>query len=270
MPRTISGLGAREASFLAALSARDMQIFTAAEAQEFWGGRQATNQALYRLQRRGWLYRLEAGTYLIIPLEAGTERRWSASALVIAPYLVKPAAVAYWSALHYWQLTEQLPSTTFVQSTTRKRPNKKQILGMRFRFVTVGEPKFFGIVRRSLNGRPFSVTNREKSLVDAADRPELSGGIYQLAQSLQMTRDIDWPRLTEYLLRWPTSSPTKRIGYLIEALDLPVPDRDKTLTTWNTAIAPGAVLLEPGRKNDIGRTATRWQIRVNVTGPWSS
>ena len=265
----MGGLSAKEARFLADLASRDLQIFTTSDARKFWGGHQATNQAMYRLERRGWLYRLEPGTYLLVPLEAGAQRRWSTSALVIAPYLIKPAAVAYWSALHYWQLTEQVPRTTFVQSTTRKRPNEKRILGMKFRFVIVSESKFFGTVRRRLSGQHFHVTDLEKTLVDAADRPELSGGIHQLAQSLRLTREIDWQRLSDYLQRWPTSSPVKRIGYLVEALDLPIPDRDETLVAWNTAIAPGAVLLEPGRKRDVGSTVARWQIQVNITGPWA-
>lgn len=73
---------------------------------------------------------MERGVYLLIPLEAGLERTWSESPMVIAPYLIQPAAVAYWSALHYWQMTEQIPRTTFVQSTKRKRP--VEIQGMRF------------------------------------------------------------------------------------------------------------------------------------------
>ncbi len=67
---------------------------------------------------------------------------------MIAPYLIEPAAVAYWSALHYWQFTEQMPRTVFVQSPARKRQSEKEILGITFRFVTVVETKFFGVAQR--------------------------------------------------------------------------------------------------------------------------
>ncbi|MEA3309848.1 MAG: hypothetical protein U9Q70_10110 [Chloroflexota bacterium] len=50
--------------------------------------------------------------------------------------------------LHYWQLTEQLPHTVFVQSTTRKYQRGKEILGITFRFVTVVETKFCGVAQR--------------------------------------------------------------------------------------------------------------------------
>ncbi len=266
----IGGLSAKEARFLANLASRDMQLFTTSDAQTYWGERQATDQALYRLERRGWLYRLEGGVYMIVPLEAGPERRWSTSALAVAPYLIEPSAIAYWTALHYWHLTEQIPRTTFVQSTARKRPNEKEILGMRFRFVQIAPVKFFGIVRRSVGGQAFTITDAEKTLVDAADRPELSGGIAQLAQSLRLTGEINWEQLTDYLLSWPLTSPIKRIGYLVDTLGIGIPNRQRILQTWGNAIAKGVVLLAPGHRQDGGSIVSRWQVRINVAGPWTS
>ena len=140
-------------------------------------------KVLHRLEKKGWLLRVERGGSLLIPLEPGPERTWSESPLVIAPYLILPAAVAYWSALHYWQMTEQIPRITYVQSTKRKLP--VEVLGMRFQFVTIKEARFFGVLERMLNGKKFFVTDREKTLVDCANRPDLSGGIMQLAQALE-------------------------------------------------------------------------------------
>jgi len=268
--RTITGLSDKEAEFLTTFAAQGKMIFTLAQAREFWGGLAHTSQALDRLDKGGWLHCLDRDVYMIIPLEAGLERTWSASALVIASYLIQPAAIAYWSALHYWQLTEQVPSTVFVQSTARSRQLEKEILGMTFRFMTVAEAKFFGVIRRTLQGQPFYVTDREKALVDAADRPEFSGGVLQLAQALQAAqRVLDWQRLDDYLQRWPTTSPLKRIGYLVEMLDLPMPDREARLARWRRALAPGIVALEPGDVDDDGRVVALWQLHVNVAGPWS-
>ncbi len=271
MTQTITGLEPKAAKFLITFAAQGRRIFTIEQAREFWGDPAYTTNVLQHLEKGGWLYRLERGTYMIIPLEAGPERLWSENALVIVPYLIKPAALAYWSALHYWQLTEQLPHTVFVQSTTRKYQREKEILGMTFRFITVVETKFFGVAQRTLNGQPIYVTDREKTLVDAADRPELSGGSIQLAQALRAARAaLDWQQLDAYLRRWPTTSPLKRIGYLVEALDLPLPDREARLASWQRALAPGIVQLEPGQSRDVGPIVTRWQVRVNVAGPWAT
>lgn len=56
---------------------------------------------------------------------------------------------AYWSALHHWNLTEQVPRVTFVQTTARKFDRRKEVLGLRFRFVTVTPRKFFGFRRET-------------------------------------------------------------------------------------------------------------------------
>jgi predicted transcriptional regulator of viral defense system len=265
MTQNITSLDPREAEFLIKFAAEGQRIFTAEQARAFWGDAAYTTNVLSRLEKGGWLHRLERGTYMIIPLEAGPERRWSESALVIAPYLIEPAAVAYWSALHFWQLTEQIPHTVFVQSTARKSQREKEILGMVFRFITVVETKFFGVTQKTLDGQPIYITDREKTLVDVADRPDLSGGSVQLAQALQAAAgDLDWPQLDHYLRRWPTTSPLKRIGYLVETLDLSMPDQETYLTRWQQALAPGIVQLEPGSHQDKGPIVTRWQLRVNV------
>jgi predicted transcriptional regulator of viral defense system len=139
MTQNINQLGAQEAALLAQLSADGHTIFTTAQAQALLGDAAYTANTLSRLVKKGWLQRLQRGLYLIIPLEAGPERLWSESGLVIANKLVRPSAVAYWSALHYWGMTEQVPQVVFVQTTQRKAA--LQVLGMRFRFVTLPEAR---------------------------------------------------------------------------------------------------------------------------------
>jgi predicted transcriptional regulator of viral defense system len=177
--------------------------------------------------------------------------------LVIAPYLIQPAAVAYWPALHYWQMTEQIPRITFVQSTKQKRP--VEIHGMRFQFVAIRKEKFFGILERSLNDKKFPVTDREKTLIDCAHRPELSGGSVQLAQALETAYpEMDWPKLDSYLKRWGGGTVVKRLGYLVEGLKLPIPGREKRLAEWQKMLSRGISSLEPGA-GQLGPVVTRWR-----------
>lgn len=263
-------LGSKEAEFLSRLASEGQTIFTVEQARQFWGDPAHTSKVLSRLEDKGWLHRLERGVYMIIPLEAGPAREWSESALVIAPYLIQPAAIAYWSALHYWNMTEQVPRTVFVQSTRRKHRRQIEILGIPFRFVTLPESRFFGVVHRTIDGKSAYVTDREKTLLDAADRPDLSGGIGQLASALRAAwNDVEWERLDEYLARWGVGSPIKRLGYLVETLELPLPNREERLARWQSTLTAGIALLEPGRGRS-GRIVTRWRLRVNVEETWRS
>jgi predicted transcriptional regulator of viral defense system len=262
MVQNILALSTQETKFLSSISAKGLEIFTTADAQAYWASPAKAANVLSRLIRKGWIKRLSRGVYMVVPLAAGPDRTWTESAYVIAPHLIQPSAIGYWSALHYWNMTEQVPRTVFVQSTRQKPP--MEILGMRFHFVTVKQSRFFGILQQSLEGKPFQVTDREKTLVDAAARPDLSGGVIQLSHALRTTyQEIKWPRLDDYLTMWDGGTVRKRLGYILETLALPVPDLNTRLEKWQDMLSEGISPLEPGAGKE-GNIATRWRIRVNV------
>jgi len=264
MAQNITELGPKEAEFLVQMATSENGIFTAEKARDFWGGSEYTKKTLHRLTNKGWIQRLAHGTYMVIPFEAGPERQWSEQALVIAPYLGQPVAVAYWSALHYWHMTEQIPRVVFLQTPRRRFHRQVEVLGMSFRFVTVTERKFFGLATRTLDGKTTCITDREKTLIDAADRPDLCGGIAQLAQALrEACDDIDWDKMDRYLEKFGSGTVYKRFGYLIETLGIPLPATQERLRRWRSRLSAGISLLEPGTATK-GRVVTRWRIRVNA------
>ena len=143
------------------------------------------------------------------------------------------------------------------------------ILGGSSRFVTVVESEFSGVVERTLDGQTIPVTDSEKTLVDAADRLDLSGEIAQLARALQAAwSDLDLGRLDGYLQRWSTGSLLKRIGHLVECLERPFPHRDERLARWRRSLSSGIVALEPSHRTTAGRIVPHWRLRVNVEETW--
>jgi predicted transcriptional regulator of viral defense system len=244
------------------MAEQDKRIFSLEDAL-YWSSPHMTRKALSRLVKSGWLERIERGLYMILPLEAGPEGRWSEDPLIIATQMAPTGAVAYWSALRYWGMTEQIPRTTFVQIAHRRSRPRVNILGMGFQFVTVVDHKMFGIVQQMSDGLRFNITDREKTLIDACDRPDLSGGILQIAQSLQVEEQIEWPKLDTYMVRMGSGAIYKRLGYLVDSLDIPVPDRDQRLKRWRERMTTGIASLEPGGSGE-GKIDTSWRIFVNV------
>ena len=264
MAQTIKGLSRREAEFLSRLAAENRSVFRYEEVANHWPDSATAHYALSRLQRGGWLKRIERGLYMLVPLSAGPDRVWTENALVIGTHLVEPSAIAYWSALRFWNFTEQVPHTVFVQSPRRKLQPKLILAGVQYQLVTIREPRFFGLARRAVDGQPIQVTDREKSVVDAADRPDLCGGIWQLAQALHgHWAEVDWPKLDEYLIRFGSGAVYKRLGYLVEALDMPIPDRAERLAAWQAHLTAGIALLEPGELVG-GSVRLRWRVRDNI------
>ena len=264
LTQTITNLSQQEATFLSLLAEREQPMFRFQEALDFWQDADVARSVLSRMQQGGWLQRIERGLYMTIPLAAGPQRLWTENALVIASYLLQPGAVAYWSALHYWNLTEQLPRTVFIQSPKRKSKREMIMAGVHYQFVAIRQQRFFGLASQSLGQHTVQFTDREKTLIDAADRPDLSGGIWQLVETLRRHgSELDWQKLDRYLVRFNSGAVVKRMGYLVEMLDLPVPDGQERLARWQQQLSTGVALLEPGNQQ-TGPVLGRWRIRDNV------
>lgn len=254
-----------DTSFLATLAAEGKEIFTTQDAYDMLGRGKSTRDRLERLVQKGWLERIEKGTYLIVPLEAGPERRWTEDAFVIARHLVEPSAIAYWSALNYWSLTEQVPRITYVQTTARKSNRRPKILGMQFRIVRIKDQKFFGLHRFHVGESAAEATDREKTLIDCLDRPDLSGGVSEIAKALQeRDGDFDWERTTAYLCRFGSGAVAKRLGFLVEALSLAHPPGHQTLEEWQRLLTAGISKLDPSSRREPHRITTRWRVAVNL------
>ena len=70
--RNSMSLSKQESEFLASFSAKGKTIFTFQDALEFWKTTDAATNSLGRLVKKRWLFRLENGLYMIIPLELGS------------------------------------------------------------------------------------------------------------------------------------------------------------------------------------------------------
>ena len=111
---------------------------------------------------------------------------------------------------------------------------------------------------------PITVTDREKTILDSAARPDLSGGIIQLASVIKTNADsVDWNKLDRYLVQWGGGVVAKRLGYLIQTLSIPLLNREEMLSRWQMMITKGISSLEPGFESK-GPVLARWQLRINV------
>ncbi len=210
---------------------------------------------LSRMEKDGWVERIEKGKYLIIPL--GAEKgRYTINEFVIGYEIVKNAAIAYWSALNYHGFTEQIPNTVFIQTTSRKKEPKLEIFGVRYRIVRVTEKKFFAQQKIWIDDTEIWITDPEKTIADCLDKPQYCGGIVEVAKALQNEDKIDLDKVIEYAIRMENSAILKRLGSLCDKLGIPV-------KVPQDYLAKGYPLLDPSmhRKGTANR---RWKIIENV------
>ena len=175
---------------------------------------------LSRLEKKGWIERIEKGKYIVIPL--GAEKgKYTLNEFVLGAYLVDPCIISYWSALNYYGLTEQIPRTVFIQTTSRKKHQEVTIFGVPYKIIRVKEEKIFGVEKAWFEDTQISLTSREKTIIDCLDKPQYAGGIIEVAKALR-TEEYDKNILIKYAKRIHNSGVIRRLGYICDFLQIPI------------------------------------------------
>ena len=229
-------------------------IFIFDEAQKTLGTDfYVTKVILSRLEKKGWIERIEKGKYMIIPL--GAEKgKYTLNEFVIASILVNPYCIAYWSALHFYGMTEQIPNTVFIQTTSRKKKQKIEVFGVNYRIVRIKDTKFFGIRKEWIEESQINITNKEKTIIDCLDKPQYCGGIIEVAKGLKSEK-FNKDKLIKYAQQIGNSGVLRRLGYLSEFLgtDINVP----VIQTRNY------LLLDPTMPHK-GHKNSKWRLIKNL------
>ncbi len=245
------------------LSSRNKRIFTIEDARSILDiNDHQLRKLLYRLKKRNWIENIERGKYMIIPLEAGVEREWTEDVYTIAPYITSPYALAYRSALSYWNLTEQIPRDVYIQTTRRKNKMEKEILGVKYKCIIIKKYKMFGITEEETEDGKFKITNIEKTFIDSLDRPDLSGSFYEIIKALQTAgSNLDLNKAVLYTEKMKNRALLKRLGYLCEFFGI---GEKEFWDKANKKISGGYAYLDLSSNKDENSRNSRWRIIINT------
>lgn len=260
-----AGISAANRSFLAMLNRTLPGPFTPDDAALATGVERArAGRLLRQLAERGWIARVQRGLYTTVPLEAERPESWHADPWATAAAALAPGYVGGWTALHHWDLTDQLFST-IVFLTGRPVPQRRRTIGgARFELRHRPISALFGTRRVWRDGAPVDVSDRERTLVDCLDDPSLGGGLRHTIEALTTYAHSDadnWERAVEYGDRLGNRTVFKRLGYLAETLGLGDAD---LVAACRERVSAGIGRLDPALP-DGGPTISRWGLRLNVT-----
>jgi predicted transcriptional regulator of viral defense system len=256
-------LGATSARLLTALAEADRTIFSVADAQEVLGSSyNATLQALRRLTQAGWLVRLTAGRYAMVPLSSGSEAIPQANRYVIARELLgdAPYYISHDSAMDIHNMLTR-PVTT-VTVTTPRRLASREILGVPYRFVYAPPSALWGSEPSWVTPyQQVTVSDLERTVLDGLARPDLCAGVDQVALGLWMRHDdFDWERLAAYARELGSRAVAQRLGYLLELYELGTPELIEALQAM---VGAGYARLDP-LLPEGGPYLARWRLRLNL------
>lgn len=242
------------------------KVFTTQDVEKTLGWSEADLHAvLFRLVEKGRLVRIKRGLFCLVPpgtlgLKKGYPQNWFLIAKALAGD--KPYFISHYSAMQLHGMTGESIQTVFISRAEQRRVPKD--LRIPVRFVTIPQKRFWGLEEKWVtNEEKVQVSDLERTILDILDRPDLAGGISEIARGLWLAKkEVNGSRLLEYSKRFDSLAAVKRLGFLMEKLDLG-PWEVVGLLNELIRSSPSFAFLEPTSKQE-GRYLSRWHLRINV------
>jgi predicted transcriptional regulator of viral defense system len=220
------------------------------------------NQLLSDMTQRGLLMRVKDGVYYIIPYEKDPDSfmpDWH----LLTENLVNGVDhyIGYYSALQIHNLITQPSLKQQIVVAKQIRPSTINVKDVPFQFIYHNPDHFFGVKKIWIdNFHKVKCSDLEKTFIDCLFKPNYAGGIVEIARAIHLSRDkIKFDKLFEYVRQFNSQAVIKRLGFLLEALDIinPIVCNLQSIKT-----ASYVVLDTELPKN--GKLLSKWSIMQNI------
>jgi len=222
----IKTLGRTSAHLISKLYEDNKQTFNISDAQEILQkDYNQTTELLSELVKRKVISRLKDGKFLIIPQEIGNVDNYFGNWLVAASEVVNSPDyyVGFYSAMNHWGMVTQPLLRVFVATP------KSQVVPRQLRdhliFVYMKEKFIWGVKEEwTTQTRKVRMSDPEKTILDGLLYPENCGGITEIAKGIWIIREkLDYDKLGEYVKKYNKNVIAKRLGYILEILEINCP-----------------------------------------------
>ena len=110
-------------------------------------------------------------------------------------------------------------------------------------------------------GERISVSDLERTIIDSLARPDLSGGVVEVATALQIGAErFDYQKLISYAERFDNQAVMKRLGFLLELLGLTT---QSNIDDLQKQISSSYASLDPYLPKE-GNYYSRWKLKINI------
>ena len=206
--------------------------------------------SLRNLIKNGQIIIIENGKYCIYGF---------ADEFVIGSFLSNAGGIAYWSAMNYHGLTEQIPNVIFVQTIRQKQ--SKKILNVPYRFVWLKPSKSFGFKTEGYGNHSYRITDLEKTILDCFDLPKYSGGYPEIIKAFYNAK-LNSRKLITYSKKMNNISVSKRLAYLAELFEKK--ELDGFMKYVKTIIKQKYNLFEHNGES-TGKINKKWRLIINLS-----
>jgi predicted transcriptional regulator of viral defense system len=200
---------------------------------------------IHRLKKTGQILEIERDRYTV-----------HRDPFLVASRITWPSYISIWSALRYHNLTEQVPHAIWVVTTKKRRNTKIEFAGTDISFIIASPKYFFGYDKIDFRGFEIFIADPEKCIIDGMLFRKIS--VLEIFNILRNNlQSLRIGRLTDYAIRTGNKALIKRMGFLLERLDVPI--RHKLEKFIYPARTPLEYNFPPK-----GRLDDNWMIVENV------
>ena len=259
---TFKGLGPKEAELVARLTYEKKTIFSSVDIDGYLSPDfKYRNQLIYNLKQKNILTTIKRGFYVFTPLEA------ISTGLRVNEFLIPPIFfprkdyyIGYSTMFNYYGFTDQLFQTVYVLNTSLFRG--RTICGASFKFLKISKDRMYGIEAIKVDNTDVMVSSRERTLVDLIYFNKPVSGIVtavEILKKIVRQKGCNIDKLVEYASLFPNATVRKRIGVVLEGLDIEEPVlRPLIKSVEKTAISS----LTGSRKGTLNKT---WKAIVDAS-----
>ena len=165
---------------------------------------------VYRLKKKNLITEIEKNKLTI-----------NKDPMVIASNMIWPSYISCWSALRYYNITEQLPQDIFVITTKTRKKRIVKLNNVKIIFIKVKPKYFFGYRKERYGNFDIFIAEKEKALIDSALFKKIS--FSEICSIIKNNLTILNTKLfLDYLVKIRNKTLIKRFGFLFDKLDIDI------------------------------------------------
>jgi predicted transcriptional regulator of viral defense system len=219
------------------------------------------SKLLSRWSKNGWVYRIKKGAYVSVPIDSINAEMVTEDPLLIADKLYSPGYVGGFSAIKYWDLSEQIFESVTYFSCKQFRNQHPVCGGLYFQLKTIADYKLFGTKNIWFGSYKVKVSDPTKTIIDFLDDPKLAGGISVISDFFSEYLESEYYNfdlLIDYANKMRNKTIFKRLGFLLETK---FDTSDKNLAIIKSQISTGLSKFDPTVNND--RVVKKWGLKIS-------
>ena len=247
---------------LAALLKSTSGTIRVADAMKALGvDREHASKLLAGWHRQGAIRRVAHGLYVPIQPSALGQTQVLEDPWVLVSELYDPGYIGGWSALEYWELTEQLFRSICVLTHKRTTYGETTLQGVGFFVKYIPEKKLFGTRSVWHGSVKVQISDPHKTILDIIDDLNLGAGLQHTTDCLSefvkvFNKQSDLDLLLEYAIQINNGALFKKLGFLAEQLEL----NQLFIDECHKRLTKGYAYLDKNAQNNS--LITKWRLWI--------